>query len=201
MSDAFDPYHRWLGIPPSEQPPHHCRLLALEPFEADENVIRAAADRQMGHLRTFQSGRHAALSQKLLNEVASARVCLLTPAKKREYDDWLAQQLRAAAAPARCRAIAYDAVMDGALDDPRSRSPSLYLRRRRRAGIPALIAGISLLVGAAALALVFALANRPGLDGGPAAEPRGAPTPKKTTVAPARETPGRDPFDPSARRD
>jgi hypothetical protein len=29
MAGPFDPYHRWLGIPPQEQPPNHYRLLAL----------------------------------------------------------------------------------------------------------------------------------------------------------------------------
>ena len=35
MSEAFDPYYRWLGIPPGEQPPDHYRLLGIERFEAD----------------------------------------------------------------------------------------------------------------------------------------------------------------------
>jgi hypothetical protein len=26
MPEAFDPYHKWLAIPPEEQPPHHYRL-------------------------------------------------------------------------------------------------------------------------------------------------------------------------------
>ena len=42
MSDAFDPYHRWLGIPPDEQPPHHYRLLGINAFETDPEVIRDA---------------------------------------------------------------------------------------------------------------------------------------------------------------
>ena len=46
----------------------------------------------MGHLRTFQLGQHAALSQRLLNEVAAARLCLLNPHKKREYDEQLRQE-------------------------------------------------------------------------------------------------------------
>ena len=27
---AFDPYHKWLGIPPKQQPPDHYRLLGVE---------------------------------------------------------------------------------------------------------------------------------------------------------------------------
>jgi hypothetical protein len=88
---AFDPYHTWLGIPPEEQPPNHYRLLGVGVFESRPDVIASAADRQMGHLRTFQSGKHSVLSQQLLNEVATAKVCLLHPAKKAAYDNQLRQ--------------------------------------------------------------------------------------------------------------
>jgi hypothetical protein len=88
--DLFDPYRKWLGIPSAEQPPHHYRLLGVGPFEDDADTIAIAADRQMAHLRTFQTGQHSALSQKLLNELAAARLTLLDPKKKSAYD----QQLR-----------------------------------------------------------------------------------------------------------
>ena len=100
MAEAFDPYHKWLGIPPEDQPPDHYRLLAIKPFEEDPDVIASAADRQMKHLRDFQTGPHAPLSQKLLNEVATARICLLNAEKKSAYDEQLRQQ-SAAQAPAR----------------------------------------------------------------------------------------------------
>ncbi len=54
MTATFDPYHQWLGIPPQEQPPTHYRLLGLSPFESNANVIQTAADRQMGHVKSFQ---------------------------------------------------------------------------------------------------------------------------------------------------
>jgi len=41
----FDPYYKWLSIPPDEQPPDHYRLLGVRRFEADADVIAAAADR------------------------------------------------------------------------------------------------------------------------------------------------------------
>ena len=91
MSEGFDPYYSWLAIPPKDQPPTRYRLLGIELFENNFNVIESAADRQMAHLRTFQTGKQSALSQKLLNEVAAARLCLLNPAKKAAYD----KQLRA----------------------------------------------------------------------------------------------------------
>ncbi len=94
-SGGFDPYYKWLGIPPDEQPPHAYRLLGLKPFESDREVISNAADQRMVHLRGFQAGRNGALSQKILNEVAAARVCLLQPQKKAEYDEALRQTLTA----------------------------------------------------------------------------------------------------------
>jgi len=90
---GFDPYHKWLGISPDHQPPNHYRLLALEPFEADPDVIAHAADQRMAHIRSFQTGENANLSQCILNEIASAKLCLLNPRKKWEYDQALSSRL------------------------------------------------------------------------------------------------------------
>jgi|GEM_PF-1183653 len=86
---TFDPYYTWLGIAPDEQPANHYRLLGVRPFESNPDVISNAADRQMAHLRTFQAGPRSTLSQRLLNEVAAARICLLNAAKKEKYDSHL----------------------------------------------------------------------------------------------------------------
>jgi hypothetical protein len=93
MNRSFDPFYRWLGIPPEEQPPNHYRLLGLQLFEGDPGVVETAADRQMAHLRTFQTGPHADLSQQLLNQVAAARICLLNAEKKTAYDAILRRNL------------------------------------------------------------------------------------------------------------
>ncbi|MES2789583.1 MAG: hypothetical protein V4719_08170, partial [Planctomycetota bacterium] len=93
MSANFDPYHKWLGILPKDQPPHYYRLLGLEPFEDDLQVIEAATDRQLGFLRKFQSGANAGQCQKLMNEISRARLCLLKPATKQTYDDQLHAKL------------------------------------------------------------------------------------------------------------
>ena len=82
----FDPYHRWLGIPPDERPISKYRLLALGDFEGDRDVITLAAERQTVFLRTMQAGEHANLVAQLLNEVSQARVTLLDPDKKSDYD-------------------------------------------------------------------------------------------------------------------
>ncbi|MFV1967649.1 MAG: hypothetical protein ACC628_19645 [Pirellulaceae bacterium] len=92
MSPTFDPYYEWLGIPPKHQPPNHYRLLGIELFEENVNVIERAADRQMAHVRTYQAGKHAKRSQCLLNEISSAKICLLEPSKKSHYDAELQAQ-------------------------------------------------------------------------------------------------------------
>lgn len=99
MAGGFDPYYTWLGIAPEEQPPNHYRLLGIRLFEDNLEVISNAADRQMAHLRTFQTGAHAAESQRLLNEVAAARVCLLKAEKKTDYDSHLRANLPTPATP------------------------------------------------------------------------------------------------------
>jgi len=86
MADSFDPYHKWLGIADPERPPNHYRLLGLDVFESDAEVIEGAADRQMAHLRNLSGGSHSATAQRLLNEVSAARVCLLNTEKKARYD-------------------------------------------------------------------------------------------------------------------
>src|SRR5437773_577015 len=92
----FDPYYNWLGIPPAESAgggPNHYRLLGLNTFEENADAISNAADRVMAHLRTYQTGKHSALSQRLLSEVAQARVCLLDAEKKAAYDHQLLAQV------------------------------------------------------------------------------------------------------------
>jgi len=86
MSETFDPYHKWLGIPPEDQPPNHYRLLGINVFESDPDVIDTAADQRMSHVRSYQTGDRAELSQKILNEISAARVCLLDVGKKAAYD-------------------------------------------------------------------------------------------------------------------
>lgn len=99
MEKEFDPYHKWLGIPAEEQPPNHYRLLGVPLYTSDLDVIENAADRQMAHIRRLASGKHAELSQKVLNELASARGCLLNAEQKARYDSDLRRKI-AAATPA-----------------------------------------------------------------------------------------------------
>ena len=95
----FDPYHKWLGIPPDQQPVSHYRLLGIEDFESDADVIEGAAEHQTVYLRTFQTGPNSELAERLLNEVSAARICLLDGKSKARYDMQLkkSQQAKPAA--------------------------------------------------------------------------------------------------------
>lgn len=89
MTRPFDAYHVWLGIPPSEQPPDHYRLLGVPPFEPDPDVIEQAAERQTAFLRQMEAGPHQETARRILREIAQARATLLNPATRGTYDEVL----------------------------------------------------------------------------------------------------------------
>jgi hypothetical protein len=92
VEPPFDAYHKWLGIPPKDQPPDHYRLLGIERFEPDPEVISHAADARMAHVKMMATGAHGQLSQDLLNAISAARVCLLNAQAKATYDAKLQEQ-------------------------------------------------------------------------------------------------------------
>ena len=87
----FDPLHKWLGIPPHEQPPDHYRLLGLKRFESDPEVIDFAADKHLNYLRRLDNGENAEQAAEVANQVSQARLCLIDSNKRAAYD----AQLRA----------------------------------------------------------------------------------------------------------
>jgi hypothetical protein len=143
-SSAFDPYYKWLGIPPSEQPPNFYRLLGVVLFESDPDVIEAAADQRMAHIRTYQTGKHGVVSQKILNELADARLTLLNPVKKAGYDARLRRQSLGpeAMAPAAAIPIATPLFESPAIAPSMSRSMP---RRKRPSFVPVIAIGLVVL--------------------------------------------------------
>jgi hypothetical protein len=93
MTTRFNPYQQWLGIPLEEQPPDYYRLLGLARFENNPAAIQLAAEQRMAHVRAFQTGPRAEFTQQLLNELAAAKVRLLNPAAKQQYDAALADAI------------------------------------------------------------------------------------------------------------
>ncbi|MDA1017341.1 MAG: hypothetical protein O3A00_23150 [Planctomycetota bacterium] len=139
MSEEFDPYYTWLAIPPKDQPPDHYRILGIETFESNTQVIDAAANRQLAYLQEMASGPHRKHAQKILNEVASARRCLLDAERKSKYDAKL-QTLKAeaakpaaprAAAPAPSRATQPQSEAAKPLEPDAKSIETKYLGRRR----------------------------------------------------------------------
>ena len=92
MSEKFDAYRIWLGIPPEQQPPNHYQLLGIGEFESNPDVIENAADRQMAHVRTYQAGPNSDDSQRLLNEITQAKLCLLKADSRAAYEAKLRAQ-------------------------------------------------------------------------------------------------------------
>ena len=190
MAETYDPYHRWLGISPKDQPPNHYRLLGIDVFEPDPDVIDNAAYKQMAHVRTFQLGKHSALSQKILNELAAAKVCLLMAAKRAEYDARLREEI--AAAEGQTQGVASDGppnlkFQPAALHrEPVPDRP----RRPRKTRLPWQVPAV---VGAGLLACVaifaYLIATKPP-EGAEPGEQADASTPPKKDAASAPSRPG-----------
>jgi hypothetical protein len=103
-TEVFDPYREWLGIEPHELPADHYRLLGLPRFETDVGKIATAADGRMGLIRSNQTGPRGSYTHTLLNEITAAKLCLLSPVAKAQYDKFLQDRMKAhgpAAGPAR----------------------------------------------------------------------------------------------------
>jgi hypothetical protein len=200
MKDPFNPYHKWLGISPEDQPPHHYRLLGIEPFESDPDVIANAADGRMAQVKNFQIGKYSEHSQRILNEIAAARVCLLNPEKKEQYDRKLRLRLEAEnqgfpqAAPPPVRNLEPEAggTAERAMPAVETSSVFSYVSARSHARpfwlIPIALAAVAVTLGVLS---IFIIARR---NASPAAgqavvseaRPEAAP-PEKTNLPPWRD--------------
>jgi hypothetical protein len=173
--DDFDPYYKWLGIPPALQPPDHYRLLGLRHFEEDPEVIAVASDRQMAHVKSFAVGKYGRHSQMLLAELAKAKICLLNPDKKAMYDSELAAQVMPIneieslirSTDAHTKVILQDSVLPLQNSVEINAYESISARRRRGQEksllIPFLIVSLTL-VSAGMIALQWNARNNPAPD-------------------------------------
>jgi formylglycine-generating enzyme required for sulfatase activity len=206
MPEPFDPYHRWLGIPPKDQPPNHYRLLGLDHFESNPDVIEGAADQRMAYLKRLKTGKQAPLAQRLLKEVAAARICLLNTAKKAIYDQALRQQQLPEAEPAGDNAFLKQ--LQAAVPPPRPPGRPAARKTKSKSKTP-WIALAAIAAGLAVVVLIVILAA-PGKKSGddslraerteadatkqhpPPAEQKPAPpaTKQKSSPPPAEQKPG-----------
>ena len=89
-------YQDWLGIPeeklPASGPPDHYELLRLRRFEDDQAKIEGNYKKLNAHVRQYAGGAMMEQSQKLLNEIAKAMLCLTDPEAKRDYDESMGRE-------------------------------------------------------------------------------------------------------------
>ena len=181
----FDPYYKWLGIRPEHQPPDHYRLLGLDPFESDSDVIRTAAERQMAHVQSYKIGPQSDLSQRLLNEIGRAKFCLLNPETKAEYDRTLRQRMQPAAA-----AESPPVIVDEAAPAVRvNAAPRAPVKHRRRNGLGVAISIGSILIVVSAVGGAFLITPKEPVDVSDEVAPPAvvAPLPKPAEPAQRRE--------------
>ncbi len=184
--------YKWLGISPAQQPANHYRLLGTSQYEADPEVISAAADRQMGHIRTYQAGPHSDLSQQILNQIAAAKVCLLNAAKRAEYDGALRSGVVPANPAAESSAAAAEQPAPAPQEEPEadpldySAAPSFTrtkaARRRDSADSRLPLLTVAFVVPAALLVaamLIFSDNKAPPVADNDVAENHVAPKPKQ----------------------
>ncbi len=86
MSKDFDPYQSWLSIPPEQQPPDYYCLLGINRYEPSLKIIERAVNQRVELLQNLSNGPNVKHAQRVLNEIAKARVCLTDPVKKSAYD-------------------------------------------------------------------------------------------------------------------
>jgi cell division septation protein DedD len=82
----IDVYKEWLKITETARPLNHYQLLRLKQFEDDGGKVREHYRKMNAHVRKYAAGEYGPLSQKLLNELAKAMLCLTDARRKAEYD-------------------------------------------------------------------------------------------------------------------
>ena len=84
-SGNFDPYNKWLGIPPGKWMPNHFELLGLSIDEEDPSVIELAIKRQRDFMKGMRGGKFPELVNQILIQIQDAEITLLEPDSRRLY--------------------------------------------------------------------------------------------------------------------
>jgi hypothetical protein len=100
MPPTFNAYHEWLGLLGEITNPSYYEILGLDELEPDPDKIAQAGDRALARVRGFRPGAHAKEWSRLLDEISSAKRCLLDPPVKLEYDRCLRSGSKRSAAGA-----------------------------------------------------------------------------------------------------
>jgi len=93
---AVDFYTKWLDVPSGPRPPDYYTLLGVEVFCDDLDAIEAATRQRLTRLDDFAlhpDRQTRQVVQDMMNQVARARVDLVNPDRRPDYDRRLAEQL------------------------------------------------------------------------------------------------------------
>jgi hypothetical protein len=94
----IDVYRDWLKIEATNRPLDFYQILKLSRFEDNIGKIRDNYRKLNQYIRKFATGDYIEESQKLLNEIAKAMLCLTDTARKLEYDISLGRKVGVAKA-------------------------------------------------------------------------------------------------------
>ena len=86
MSDAFNPYRKWLGVSAAGRQPTHYELLGVSVDEEDREVIEATVAQRKAFVETKRGGGHDDAVAEVLYRLDEARMTLLDPELRRQYD-------------------------------------------------------------------------------------------------------------------
>jgi len=84
--EDFDPYQQWFDIESDGHPIDHYQLLGLKRFESSVTEIENAVASRAEFLQALSMGQYVHQAQRILNEVARARICLINSDRKSAYD-------------------------------------------------------------------------------------------------------------------
>ena len=87
MSSKFDPHHIWLGIPESEQPADHYRLLGLDQRETNAAAIDNAFESRQAQIALHLDSVQSQAARFVIAELNEAHRILSDPDLKRRYDE------------------------------------------------------------------------------------------------------------------
>ena len=160
----FDPYRKWLGIPETNRPPNLYELLGVPLFEEDIEVLHNAADARMSYVRTFTTGPHSVLSQRILNEISQARVVLCDHRKKPDYDVALRNSFSAAPQALEVREALPTSPGNPATDSISINAGPNPKPKRRRSFLPLLISLVLAAVFAIVILQLGLRANRENVE-------------------------------------
>src|SRR4051812_43518877 len=85
MDETFNPYYAFLGLDEEVTSPTYFQLLRLKENESDSTRIAAAADQAAAKVRACRPGTQMSTWLKLLDEIKTARECLLDTTRRDGY--------------------------------------------------------------------------------------------------------------------